>query len=122
MSASSTFMRDFLDPVFKADQLPENVEDIGTAAKNATDIIWDLRAVFECIGKTQSRIETRQENAILWSNNLKFLVGPARRKGSDQRTHKTQKFPKKLRFPKSKIFTVLPEFHKLLQKLLSWDG
>ena len=47
--AFSSFMREFLDPVVKADQCAQYVDDIGNAANNATDLTRNIRAVFKCI-------------------------------------------------------------------------
>ena len=49
LSAFSSFMREYLDKVIKADQCAQNVDDIGIAANNATQLINNLRATFECI-------------------------------------------------------------------------
>ena len=48
-SAFSSFMREYLDPVVKADQCGQYVDDIGIAANNATDLTRNIRAVFKCI-------------------------------------------------------------------------
>ena len=37
VSAFSSFLREHLDPVVKADQCAQNVDEIGTAGKNARD-------------------------------------------------------------------------------------
>ena len=49
LSAFSSFMREYMDPVVKADQCAQYVDDIGIAANNATDLIRNFRAVFKCI-------------------------------------------------------------------------
>ena len=49
VSAFSSFMREYLDPVVKADQGAQYVDDIGIAASNATDLTRNIRAVFKCI-------------------------------------------------------------------------
>ena len=49
VSASSSFMREYLDPVVKADKCAQYVDDIGIAANNATDLTRNIRAVFKCI-------------------------------------------------------------------------
>ena len=49
VSAFSSFMREYLDPVVKADQCVQYVDDIGIAANNATDLTRNIRAVFKCI-------------------------------------------------------------------------
>ena len=49
VSGFSSFMRECLDPVVKADQCAQYVDDIGIAANNATDLTRNIRAVFKCI-------------------------------------------------------------------------
>ena len=49
LSAFSSFMPEYLDPVDKADQCAQYVDDIGIAANNATDLTRNIRAVFKCI-------------------------------------------------------------------------
>ena len=45
----SSFMREYLDPVVKADQCAQYVDHIRIAANNATDLTRNIRAVFKCI-------------------------------------------------------------------------
>ena len=45
VSAFSSFMREYLDPVVKADQCAQYVDDIGIAANNATVLTRNIRAV-----------------------------------------------------------------------------
>ena len=49
VSAFSSFMREYLDSVVKADQCAQNVDDIGIAANSATVFTRNIRAVFKCI-------------------------------------------------------------------------
>ena len=51
LSAFSSFMREYLDEVNKADQCAQYVDDIGIAANDANHIITNLKATFECIRK-----------------------------------------------------------------------
>ena len=51
VSAFSSFMREYLDSVVKADQCAQYVDDIGIAANNATDLTRNNRAVFKCISQ-----------------------------------------------------------------------
>ena len=51
LSASSSFMREYLDKVIKVDQCAQYVDDIGIAANDAEQLINNLRATFECIQK-----------------------------------------------------------------------
>ena len=45
VSAFLSFMCEYLDPVVKADQCAQYVDDIGIAANIATDLTWNIRAV-----------------------------------------------------------------------------
>ena len=49
VSAFSSFMREYLDPVVKADQCAQYVDDIGNAPNTATDLTRNIRAVLQCI-------------------------------------------------------------------------
>ena len=49
VSAFSGVMREYFDPVVKADQCAQYVADIGIAANKATDLTRNIRAVFQCI-------------------------------------------------------------------------
>ena len=62
VSAFSSFMRGYSDPVIKADQCAQYVDDIGIAANNATDLTRNIRAVFKCIRQAGLKltIEKRQ--------------------------------------------------------------
>ena len=49
LSAFSSFMRENLDRVIKADQCAQYVDNFGIAANDAVHLIKNLRATFECI-------------------------------------------------------------------------
>ena len=54
----SSFMLEYLDPVVKADQCAQYVNDIRVASNNATDLTRKIRAVFQCIGKAGLNLTT----------------------------------------------------------------
>ena len=56
VSAFSSSMLQYLDPGVKADQCPQYVDDIGIAANNATDLIRNIRAVFQCIRQARLKL------------------------------------------------------------------
>ena len=64
VSAFSSFMREYLDPVVKADQCAQYVDDIGNAANNATDPTRNIRAVFRCIRRAGLKLTW---NMSFWS-------------------------------------------------------
>ena len=47
VSVFLSFIRDYLDPLVKADQFTQNGDDIGIAANNATDLTRNIRVVFQ---------------------------------------------------------------------------
>ena len=56
VSAFSSFMREHLDPAVKADQCAQYVDDIGIAAKNATVLTRNVRAVFKYIRRAGMKL------------------------------------------------------------------
>ena len=56
LSAFSSFMREYLDCVIKADQLAQYVDDIGVAAIDANQLITNLRATFQCIREAELKL------------------------------------------------------------------
>ena len=66
LSTFSSFMREYVDAVIKADQCAQYVDDIGIAANTTEHLIKDIgavRAVFNCIRK--AGIKLTIENVIL---------------------------------------------------------
>ena len=51
LSAFSSFIREYLDPVIKADQCAQNVVDIGITANTPEQLIKNQRAAFQCLRK-----------------------------------------------------------------------
>ena len=100
VSDFSSFMRDYLDPVVKADQCDQYVDDIGIAAKIATDLIWNIRAIFKCI--RQAGLKITSEKCHFGVKQVEFLGRTISSKGLSPQSHKIQNFLSKLRFPKSK--------------------
>ena len=49
LSAFSSLMREYLDRVIKAGQCAQYVDDIEIAANSITQLIRNIRAIFECI-------------------------------------------------------------------------
>ena len=100
VSAFPIFMREYLDPVVKADQCALYVGDIGIAANNATDLTRNIRAVFKCI--RQAGLKLTIEKCHFGVRQVDFLGRIISSEGVSPQTHKIQNFLKKLRFPKSK--------------------
>ena len=98
--AFSSFMREYLDPVVKADQCAQNVDDIGIAANNATDLTQNIRAVFKCI--RQAGLKLTIEKCHFGVRQVEFLGRTISPEGISPQAKKIQIFLDKLRLPKSK--------------------
>ena len=100
VSAFSSFMREYLDPVVKADQCAQYVDDIGIAANNATDLTWNIRAVFQCIRNAGLKLTI--EKCHFGIRQVEFLGGTISSERVSPQAHKIQNFLNKQRFPNSK--------------------
>ena len=100
VSAFSSFMREYLDPVVKADQCAQYVDDIGIAANNATNLTWNIRAVFKCI--RQAGLKLTIEKCHFGVRRVEFVGRTISSEGVPAQPHRIQNFLTKLRFPKSK--------------------
>ena len=100
VSVFSSFMREYLDPVVKADQCAQYVDDIGIAANNAKDLTRNIRAVFQCIRNAGLKLTV--EKCHFGVMQVEFLGRTISSEGVSPQTHKIQNFLNKLRFPKSK--------------------
>ena len=123
VSAFSSFMCEYLDPVVKADQCAQYLDDIGIAANNATDPTRNIRAVFQCI--RNARLKLTIEKYHFGVRQVQFLGRNISSEEVSPQTHKIQNFLNKLRFPKSKIeksFAEIPGVREILQNVHSRDG
>ena len=100
VSAFSSFMREYLDPVVKADQCAQYVDDIGIAANNAAALTQNIRAAVQCIRNAGLKLTI--EKCHFGVRQLEFLGRTISSEGVSPQAHKIQNFLKKLRFPKSK--------------------
>ena len=89
-----------MDPVIKADQCAQYVDDIGIAANNAMDLTRNFRAVFKCI--RQAGLKLTIEKCLFGVSQFEFLGRTISPEGISPQARKIQNFLDKLRFPKSK--------------------
>ena len=90
VSAFSSFMREYLDPVVKADQCAQYVDDIGIAANNAMDLTRNIRAVFKCIRKAGLKLTI--EKCHFGVRHVEFLGKTISSEGVLAQSHKIQNF------------------------------
>ena len=100
VSAFSSFMREYLDTVVKAEQCAQYTDDIGNAANNARDLTRNMRAVFKCI--RQAGLKLTIEKCHIGVRQVEFLGRTISPEGISPQARKNQNFLDKLRFPKSK--------------------
>ena len=100
VSAFSSFMREYLDPVVKADECAQYLEDIGIAANNARDLTRNIGAVFKCI--RQAGLNFTIEKCLFGVRQVEFLGRTISPKGISPQARKIQNHFDKLRIPKSK--------------------
>ena len=98
VSAFLSFMREYLDPVVKADQCAHYVDDIGIAANNATDLTRNNRSVFKCI--RQAFLNLTIKKCRFGVTQVEFLCRTISPEGISPQARKIQNFLDKLRFPK----------------------
>ena len=89
-----------MDQDVKADQCAQYVHDIGIAAKNATDLLRNIRAVFQCIFNAGLKLTI--EKCHFGVRQIEFLGRTISSEGVSPQSHKIQNFLSKLRLPKSK--------------------
>ena len=100
VSAFSSFMREYLDPVVEADQCAQYVDDIGIAANNATDLTRNIRAVFNCIRRAGLKLTF--EKCHFGVRQVEFLGRTISPDINLPQARKKQNFLDKLKYPNSK--------------------
>ena len=100
LSAFSSFIREYLDPVIKADQCAQYVDDIGTAANTPEHLIENLRAVFQCLMK--ARLKLSMTKCHFGVQEVDFLGRTITTKRVAPQKQKIAKFLEKFKFPRSK--------------------
>ena len=100
LSAFSSFMREYLDPVVKAGQCAQYVDDIGIAANNATDLTRNIREVFKCI--RQAGLKPTIKKCHFGVRQIEFLGRTSSPEGISPQARKIQNVFDKLSFPNSK--------------------
>ena len=100
LSAFSSFMREYLDKVIKADQCAQYVDDFGIAANGATQLIHNLRATFECI--RTAGLKLTMHKCRFGAKEIDFLGRTITPEGVRPQQPRVQIFLEKTKFPKSK--------------------
>ena len=100
LSAFSSFMREYLDKVIKADQCAQYVDDIGIVANDADHLITNLRATFKCI--QEAGLKLTMHKCHFGAKEIDFLGRTITPQGVKPQKQNVQNFLEKTKFPKSK--------------------
>ena len=100
LSAFSSFMREYLDKVIKADQCAQYVDDIGIAANDAEQLINNLRATFQCIQR--AGLKLTMHKCHFGATEFDFLGRTITPSGVKPQRPRVQNFLENTKFPKSK--------------------
>ena len=100
ISAFSSFMREYLDKVIKADQCAQYVDDIGIAANDADHLIKNLKATFECIRLAGFKLTMHK--CHFGATEIDFLGGTITPEGVKPQKERITNSLEKTKFPKSK--------------------
>ena len=100
ISAFSSFKRKYFDPVIKADQCAQYVDDIGIAANTPEQLIKNLRAVFQCLRKTGLKLSMTK--CHFGVQEVDFLGRTITTNGVAPQKQKVAKFLEKVKFARSK--------------------
>ena len=98
VSALQIFLREYLDPVVKADQCAQYVDDIGIAANNATDLTQNIRAIFKCI--CQAGFKLTIEKCDFGVRQVELLGRTISSEGLSPQSQKNSKLSEQTEIPK----------------------
>ena len=100
LSAFSSFMREYLDRVIKADQCVQDADDIGVAAVDANHLITNLKATFQCIREAGLKLSMHKWH--FGATEIDFLGRTITPEGVKPQEESITNFLEKTNFPESK--------------------
>ena len=115
-----SFMREYLDPVVKADQFAQYVDNTGIAANNDTDLTRNIRVVFKCI--RQAGLKLTIEKCHFGVRQVEFLGRTISSQGVLPQSYKIQKLFEQIEFPQIQKSFRKSGLRNSLQKLFSQSG
>ena len=99
LSAFSSFMKEYLDRVIKADECAQYVDDIGIAVNDADHLFKNLRATFEYIREAGS--ELTMDRCHFGATEINFLGRTNIPEGVKSQKNRITNFLEKTNFPKT---------------------
>ena len=99
LSAFSSFIREYIDPVIKVDQCAHYDDDIGIAANTPEQLIKNLQAVFQCLRKAGLKLSMAKFHFGV--QEVDFLGRTITTNGVAPQKQKIAKLLEKVKFPRS---------------------
>ena len=99
LSAFNSTVREYLDPLVKADKCAQNVDDIGIAANTAEELVNNIEAVFTKI--RQAGLKLSMAKCAFGHPEIEFLGRSITTKGIAPIEDKIDKFLKNIKLPTS---------------------
>ena len=93
-------MREYLDPIVKAAECAQYLDNIGFAAKTTTDLDWNLLAGFNCIRRAE--VKLTMERCHFGVRQVEIPGGTIPLEGTSPQARIARNSLDKLRFTKSK--------------------
>ena len=100
LSAFSSFIRKYLDPVIKANQCAQYINDIGITANTPEQLIKNPRAVFQSLRKAGLKLS--MSKCHFWVQQVDFLGRTITTKEVAPQKQKIAKILEKFKIPRSK--------------------
>ena len=100
LTAFSIFIREYLDPVIRAEQCAQYTDDFGIAAITPQQLIENLRAVIQCLRKAGFKLSMAKWDFVVQEKG--FFGHTITNKGVAPQKQKIAKFLDKVKFPRSK--------------------
>ena len=100
LSAFSSFIPEYLDPVIKADQCAQYVDDSGIAANTPEQLMKNLRAIFHCLRKAGLKLSITK--CQFGGEEVDFPGRTITVEGVAPQKQKIAKFFEKVKFPRCK--------------------
>ena len=100
LSVFCSSTREYLDPVIKADQSAQGVDDIGIADNDPQQLLRSLKAAFTCIQKTGLKLTIAKRHFGI--QQVDFLGHTIKPQGVNPRKLKIVNFLEKVKFSRSK--------------------
>ncbi len=97
VSAFSSFMREYLDPLIKADRCAQYMDDIGIAGKDANEFVENLEAVFQKI--REAGLKLSMGKSQFGVHKIEFLGRTITPQGISPINDKVEKFLEDLKMP-----------------------